>query len=442
MDNCSFNGSILIVDDNSNTLEIIQRNLSLYNYRSITCSSVKDAVEILKERDIALLITDNKMPQKTGMELISYTRDRYPHVGIIMITGYASINGAVDAIKIGADEYISKPFSDEELLAAVKSTIQMLIKRNKCSLPESNWKKFGIIGQSHSMKTVFNLIERACLNDATVLITGESGTGKELVARAIHYSHCSRSSGPFVAVNCPGIPETLFESELFGHTKGAFTGATESRIGYFYSAEKGTIFLDEISELSLQMQAKLLRTLQEKTVCKVGSFKNEPIDIRVVAASNKNLERLVEKELFREDLFYRLNILNINLPPLRERQGDVMLLTHHFAKKYSQAYNQDIPVFTDSAIKILCNYSWPGNIRELENLIQKCLITSEGGVIDSSDFPDKLKFNLTFSSDYNKSLKEIEKEHILMILNNAEGNKTKASEILKIDRKTLRHKLK
>ncbi len=436
--------TILVVDDNKNTLEIISRNLKIHKYKTLTVSSVQNAVVALAQNDIGLLITDNKMPQKTGMELIRFVRDHYPNIGIIMITGYASINGAIDAIKEGADEYISKPFSDNELIYSVKKTIRKTSNRSQNKLNTIGYKKWhdlGLFGYSKKITEVYNLIEKACLNNATVLITGESGTGKELVARAIHYLHTSRATQPFVAVNCPGIPETLFESELFGHVKGAFTGAVESKDGFFYTARNGTIFLDEISELNLHMQSKLLRTLQEKTICKVGSSVNKLIDVRIIAASNKILEEMIKKEQFREDLYYRLNVLNIHIPPLRDRLDDLIHLANYFASKYSKLFKQKTPRFSDSAIDALKNYKWPGNIRELENIIQRSLIVNNKDVIDSSDFPDKLKCNLIFPNNQNMTLREIEKEHMIRVLESVGGNKTKAAKILDIDRKTLREKL-
>jgi len=439
MENEIYTKRILVVDDNKNTLEIILRNLKIHNFSAIGASCVQEAVEILSKSEIGLLVTDNKMPQITGMELIKYVRDHYPEIGIIMVTGYASINGAVDAIKEGADEYIAKPFSDNELIDAVKKTIRAQTLR-----PFSNYHKLheiGLMGYSLKMVAVFRLIEKACLNDVTVLITGDSGTGKELVARAIHYLHNVRATAPFIAVNCPGIPETLFESELFGHVKGAFTGAIENKNGFFTSANKGTIFLDEISELSISMQSKLLRALQEKTICKVGAGKSESIDVRIIAASNKNLEEMIKKEQFREDLFYRLNVLNIHVPPLRDRIDDIEYLVKHFTNKYSKQFKQKVPKFSESAINALKSYSWPGNIRELENIIQRSLIVTDRDVIDSSDFPDKLKCNLIFPMTHIRSLKEVEKEHLIRVLDSVKGNKTKAAEILGIDRKTLRDKL-
>ncbi len=436
--------NILIVDDNKNTLEIIRRNLAKQNYKTICVSNVQNAITALNQNDIELVITDNKMPQTTGLEFIGYLKDHYPKIKIIMITGYASIDNAVEAMKTGAHEYLPKPFTDIDLMNVVRKMIKRIENADieETSPDDLKWREYGIIGKSKQIHDVFNLIEKASLNSATVLITGESGTGKELVARAIHYLHHSRATWPFIPVNCPGIPEQLFESELFGHVKGAFTGATEKKAGLFSSADKGTLFLDEITELNFHMQSKLLRVLQEKTVSKVGSSLSENVDVRIIAASNKNLEELVKKEVFRNDLFYRINVFNIHIPPLRERAEDILPIANYFITKYSKIFNRMKPTLSEPAAQALLKYSWPGNVRELENTIQHVLIVNETGVIDCSELPEKMKFNISFSVDTNLTLKEAEKKHITAVLESVNGNKSKAAEILAIDRKTLREKLK
>jgi DNA-binding NtrC family response regulator len=274
-----------------------------------------------------------------------------------------------------------------------------------------------------------------------VLITGESGTGKELAARAIHYSSI-RSSAPFVPVNCGGIPEGLLESELFGHVKGAFTGATESRAGFFHAADGGTIFLDEISDMSLAMQVKLLRVLQDKEVCMVGSNRTRKIDVRILAATNKNLPDLVKKGLFREDLFYRLNVITINIPPLRERQDDVLLLANHFLNRFAAESGKATIRFSDEALQNLRSYNWPGNVRELENVIQRLVVMTDGYVIEVPDLPSLMRFSALRKTGFTRTLAEVESEYITNVLASVNGNKTRAAEILGIDRKTLREKLK
>jgi DNA-binding NtrC family response regulator len=291
------------------------------------------------------------------------------------------------------------------------------------------------------MHKVFIAISKAASTSVTVLISGESGTGKELAARAIHYSG-ERSSSPFVPVNCGGIPEGLLESELFGHVKGAFTGATESRAGLFHVADGGTIFLDEISDMSMPMQVKFLRVLQDKEVCMVGSNRSRKVNVRILAATNKDLYSLVKNGLFREDLFYRVNVVTIDIPPLRERGDDILLLAHHFVNKFSAELGKTPPRFLDKALRNLRDYNWPGNVRELENVIQRLIVMTDGDYIDVTDLPDLCRFSALSKTGFTRTLAEVEGEYIRNVLVSVEGNKTRAAEILGIDRKTLREKLK
>jgi transcriptional regulator with PAS, ATPase and Fis domain len=284
-------------------------------------------------------------------------------------------------------------------------------------------------------------VAKAAPTCATVLISGESGTGKELIARAIHYGS-PRAAAPFVPVNCSAIPESLLESELFGYVKGAFTGAHESRAGFFQTADGGTIFLDEISATSLSTQVKLLRVLQEREVCMVGSTRPRKVDIRVLAATNKDLPRLVEKQLFREDLYFRLNVITIALPPLRERGDDVLILIQHFARKFAGELGKRIPQFSDQALHVLRNYHWPGNVRELENVMQRLVVMTDSDVIEVADLPSLMRFSALRGSGFNRTLAEVEAEYIHNVLDSVGGNRTRAAEILGIDRKTLREKLK
>jgi len=444
MSNAHDPSRILIVDDNAITCEVIQRNLELSGFQIFSANSVETAIQILNRQKVDLVITDYKMPKHSGLELIKYIRDHLQNICIIMLTGYGSINSAVTAMKEGADEYITKPFTDRELLDAV----ERMIKKQKEKKIDSTviytdaWDKFGIIGKSPNMCEVYSRIEKACKNDATVLISGENGTGKELVARAIHYHHQERSINPFIPVNCPGIPINLFESELFGHAKGAFTGAVQNRKGFFQAAEKGCLFLDEISELPFELQAKFLRVIQEKEIFRVGESQLRKIDVRIIAATNKNLEILVDKGLFRQDLFFRLNLINIEVPPLRKRKSDILLLAKHFVIKYANELGKNEPVFTDKAIVALKEYSWPGNVRELENLIHRTMIMNDTDIIDSVDFPGAMKSNISFCQELNLSLEDMSKKYVKDVVEQAGGNKAKALEILKIDRKTLLKKLK
>ena len=433
---------VLIVDDNPIMLDVLQRNLSLEGLKVYTSSNVNKAIQILNETIIDLVITDYKMPDTNGIDLIRHIKENYRDTEVIMITGYASLEGAVKAVKTGAEEYLSKPFTDEELLSAVNRVLDKLRKKRskKLKLKQPSMAFYGLIGESESMHNVYNAISKAALTPATVLITGESGTGKELVARAIHYNS-SRASAQFVPVNCGGIPEGLIESELFGYVEGAFTNATETRAGFFQSAENGTIFLDEISETSISMQVKLLRVLQDKEVCMVGSNRPQKVDLRIIAATNKNLPDLVEKKLFREDLYFRLNVININIPPLRDREDDILLLARHFAIKFAKEFGKPILSFSDNALEALKNYNWPGNIRELENLIQRLLIMVDGKTIDVPDLPSLMRFSALKETNINRSLAEMEIEHIRNVLTLTGGNITKASKILDIDRKTIYNKL-
>ncbi|MGB3480365.1 MAG: sigma-54 dependent transcriptional regulator [bacterium] len=435
--------NVLIVDDTPDTLEVLQRNLVSQGYRVFTAPGGPEAIKILESAPIDLVITDFKMPKVSGLELIRHIRENFKDTEVIMVTGYASIEGAVKAIKTGAQEYLVKPFTDKEFLSAVQKALDKLYERRAAQTqsPKMPLTAHGLIGESEEMQKIFESITKASSTSATLLITGESGTGKELVARAVHYNS-SRSSAPFVPINCGGIPEGLLESELFGYVKGAFTGATASRAGFFQTADGGSILLDEISETSLQMQVKLLRILQNKEVCMIGSRHPQKVDVRILASTNKNLFDLAQKGVFREDLFYRLNVITINIPPLRERVNDILLLTHHFAAKFAKEFDKPIPQFSDSALQVLKTYYWPGNVRELENVIQRLIVMTEEDIIDVPDLPSLMRFSALQETGYNRTLAQVEAEYIRNVLTSVDGNKTKAAEILGIDRKTLREKLK
>lgn len=435
--------SILIVDDSAETLELLSRNLMSVGYKVFTASNVEDAIGFLSRNHMDLVVSDIKMPKISGFDLIRYVRENFKDTEIMAITGYASVEGAVKAMKAGAEEYLAKPFTDEELFGAVKKALEKLNMRKsgQHQLADVFQKPQGIIGDSKEINNVFAAIAKAASTTATVLIMGESGTGKELVARGIHYNS-SRNASPFVPVNCGGIPETLLESELFGYVKGAFTGANETRAGFFQTADGGTIFLDEISETSLAMQVKLLRVLQDKEVCMVGANKTRKVDVRIITATNKDLLSLIKKGAFREDLFFRINVITIYVPPLRERGDDIILLARHFLNKFAKEYGRSGVEFSESALRALRQYSWPGNVRELENLVQRLTVMTEGEVIDTPDLPPYMRFTISSSAGLNMTLMEIEAEHIKNVLSNTAGNKSKAAEILGIDRKTLREKLK
>jgi len=435
--------SILVVDDTPPTLEVLERNLTSEGYQVFTASSADEAIRILEVSPVDLVVTDFKMPKVSGLDLIRHVRENFKDTEVMMITGYATIEGAVKAVKTGAEEYLPKPFTDEELLSAVQRALDKLhIRKASQMQPQGALPGLhGLIGESEPMKSIFDSITKAASTNATVLISGESGTGKELVARAIHYNS-PRASAPFVPVNCAGIPEGLLESELFGHIKGAFTGATETRAGFFQTADGGTIFLDEISDTTLSMQAKLLRLLQDKEVCMVGARRTRKVDVRILAATNKDLLSLIKKGTFREDLYFRLNVITIVAPPLRERGDDILLLTRSFAAKFAEELDKPIPRFSDEALQVLRDHYWPGNVRELENIIQRLVVMTDGDLIEVPDLPPLMRFSALREMKPIRTLAEMEAEYIRTVLASTGGNKTQAAKTLGIDRKTLREKLK
>ncbi len=435
--------NILLVDDDIDILELLQRHLHALDYHTYRAVSVKEALYILKDSKIDLLITDIQMPEIDGLQLLKYVGEHYPEMPKLVITGYPSVDGALEVIKSGATDYLTKPFTKEELKQAVKKSFSNRIhpKEQSAKIDKAKTNSYAdMIGESDAFHKITDIIDRVKDNRATVLVRGESGTGKELVARAIHYSG-KFSRAPFIAVNCAAIPENLLESELFGYTKGAFTGALENRNGFFQAAEGGTLFLDEIGSASLAVQTKMLRALQEKEITKVGSRKTEKVAMRIIAATNSNLLEEITKKNFREDLYYRLTVVEIYVPPLRERKSDIPLLVDKFLKKYGLEYKDRIMRISPEALQILQRYPWPGNIRELENIIQRVVIMGDG-IIDVKDLPKSLKFQIDFQDSDFLSLREMEREYVKRVLAHADGNKTKAAEILRIDRKTLRDKLK
>lgn len=432
------NINVLVVDDSPESVELIKRNLQSKGYQIYTASNVQSGIKVLGSVAIDLLITDLKMPGESGIELVRHASENHKGIGILVITGFPSIQGAVESIKIGAEEYLVKSFTDEELFAAVE---RVLTKTKKPKIDIPLVQNFGIIGESDGMRKIYSTIHKAKSTNATVLIYGESGTGKELVARALHYGG-SASAAPFVPVNCGGIPDTLLESELFGYVRGAFTGATETRAGFFQTADGGTIFLDEISNTSLAMQAKLLRVLQEKEFYMVGSKKTLKVNVRIVAATNVDLMQLVKKGLFREDLYYRLNIIAIDLPPLRERGDDILQLIYFFLAKYVKELGKSSMKFTPKALQALKDYSWPGNVRELQNLIHRLVIMSEDSTIDMPDLPESFRFSGRRSKGLDRKLEDVELEYILDALAANKNNISQTAISLGIDRKTLRDKLK
>ena len=434
--------NILIVDDDVDILELLQRHLQSWNYHTYKAVSVKEAVTILRDTKIDLLITDLKMPEIDGAELIKFVSEHYPKLPKLVVTGYPSVQDSLSFIKSRVVDYLTKPFTREELQNAVNKSLAISKENNQKTIKPSEEKNkpYGeIIGNSEKIQDVIQIIERIKDNKATVFINGESGTGKELVARAIHYQG-KFARAPFIVVNCGAIPENLLEAELFGYVKGAFTGADTNRDGFFQAANGGTIFLDEIGNAPLSVQVRLLRVLQEKEVIKVGAQKPEKIDIRIIAATNSDLRDMIQKQTFREDLFYRLTVVEIHVAPLRERKEDIPVLVDKFLFKYGVEYKDRFIKITPEALAILNRYNWPGNIRELENVVQRAVIMCDK-IIDVAHLPEHLKYTLEFSDTSLEPLKVIEKKYIEKVLRATGNNKTKAAEILQIDRKTIRQKL-
>ena len=432
---------VLVVDDSAESVELVKRNLESIGFHVSSASSVRSALALLESIDVDLVITDLKMPGENGFELVRHVSENHKGVGILVITGFPSIEGAIESIRIGAEEYLVKSFTDKELFSAVQRVLDKTRRHQRKAPVDARHDDHGLIGESDEIHKVYHAINKVRSTDATVLITGESGTGKELVARAIHYGGRT-SKAPFVPVNCGGIPDTLLESELFGHVKGAFTGATETRAGFFQTADGGTIFLDEISNTSLAMQAKLLRVLQEKEFYMVGSKKSHKVNVRVVAATNVDLMQLVRQGLFREDLYYRLNIISIELPPLRERGDDVFLLLNFFLAKYVRELGKKPMKFTTKALKALKEYGWPGNVRELQNIVHRVVIMADEPAIDVSDLPETFRFSAMRSRGLDRKLEEVEREYILDVYAANDKNLSRTALRLGIDRKTLRERLR
>ena len=430
---------ILSVGKDPETLALIQRTLSRLGCDVVSCSGVEKAIGILEFSKVDIVISEMEMPVVTGVDLLRYVKENFFDTEM-MVYGLQDVETAVKAIKGGAEDYLISPFDVADLVAVVRRMTEKIERRRKSSFETSIDPSHGIIGQCDAVKGVLKLIAKAASTTVNVLIFGESGTGKELVARAIHYNS-DRSRAPFVSVNCTAIPDTLLESELFGHVKGAFTDAKESRSGFFQIADGGTIFLDEIGDASLNMQGKLLRVLQNKEIHVVGSSHVRKVDTRIIAATHKDLSAMVAKGLFREDLYYRLNVIDMAVPPLRERRDDTLFLIHHFTEKFSGELGRTPPTFSDDTLQVMKNYHWPGNVRELENLIQRLVVIVDSPVIHMSDMPPHMRYHVEPKGVAFRSLEEMEADYIRNVLLSVGGNKTRASEILGIDRKTLRGKL-
>lgn len=437
--------NILVIDDEKFICDALKSVLEKDGYYVEAVQTAKEGFGHLKQGSFHIVLLDLKLPDGDGIEALRKIREEQPDIVVIIITGYASVASAVEAMKLGAYDYMPKPFTPDEIRAIIRRarekidlTLENIYLKDVLKLISSE----EIIGKSKSIKGVLDIISRVGPTDSTVLIIGESGTGKELVARAIHQSS-ERKDKPFVTVDCGSLVETLFESELFGHVKGSFTGATATKHGRLELANKGTIFLDEIGNLSLNTQAKLLRAVQEREITKVGSSQPIKIDVRIICATNQDLIKKVKEGTFREDLYYRISVVPIHIPPLRDRKEDIPLLVHHFIAKYNEKRKKDVIGISSKAMKMLVEYDWPGNVRELENIIERAIVLTKGKRIEPKDllYPANIIPKKSWITQESLLLDDIEKDHIKKVLELTSGNKSEAARLLGIDRKTLRAKL-
>jgi len=446
---------LLVVDDEEKIIKILTRILSEEGFDLITASTGEEGVEKAKEIPPDIVLMDLNLPGISGIEAMTRIHETYPDILTIILTAYGTITSAVEAMRKGAYDYLTKPFDNDELLMTIRRAEENLnLRREILELKDQLREKYqfvNIIGQSPKIQAVFNLMDRVAQTDATVLVQGESGTGKELIVKAIHHAS-GRKNGPFIAVNCGAIPPNLVESEFFGHEKGAFTDAKEQRIGAFERANGGTLFLDEVGELSLDTQVKLLRVLEEKKVVRVGGAKEIPIETRIITATNKNLEKEIKNGSFRQDLFFRLNVFFIPLPPLRERREDIPLLIDHFLEKYLIKVSSSVKGISKQAVHRLQTYKWPGNVRELENAIHSALIVCRGESILPRHLPLRIQGypqvrdvhiepDMGMEEQVGKICKVVEREMILKALEENNQSRTKAAEKLQISRKTLFNKM-
>jgi DNA-binding NtrC family response regulator len=471
---------ILVADDEPNLRRVLSAILRREGYDVLQAADGSEAIDLLSE-PVDVVITDLKMPRVDGMEVLRHASAQHPSVPVIMITAFGTVDNAVAAVKAGAFDYLEKPFEQEQIRqivnkAVAQSTLSRKEARPQLAAEDAGIKqRFGLIGDSVEMHAIFSVIEKVADTPSTVLITGESGTGKELVAKALH-EHSSRSTGPFIKINCAAIPKTLMESELFGYEKGAFTGATTAKPGRFELADGGTLFLDEIGEIPVEMQVKLLRAIQESEFERVGGIKTIKVDVRLITATNRDLERETRDGNFREDLYYRLNVVPLNIPPLRSRADDVPLLVEHIITKFNERLKKNVRGISPEAMVLLGAHGWPGNIRELENVLERTILFATGDTIDVSDLPAELRgepdlarvrtptgeftaaaaaaaasaMGIITEPGASGSLKEmvraetsrVEKELIARALDETGGNVTQAAKLLKISRKSLQMKMK
>jgi len=441
---------LLIIEDDQKMRRLLELILGQEGYEIVTSSGGAEGIKKLQENSCDLVLTDLQMEKMDGMQVLDYVKRKYPTIPVLIITGYGTVKTAVEAMHRGALDYITKPIDNEELKLIIRRAleVQNITLENK-RLSQGLKQKFSfesIIGNSPALNYVKKLADEVSNTGMTVLITGESGTGKELLARAIHYKS-ERSRFPMVTINCAAIPETLLESELFGYEKGAFTDAKISKPGRIQMGNKGTIFLDEISEISPRTQVKLLRVLQEKEIEPLGSTKPVKVDVRIIAATNKDLMELIKEEKFREDLYYRLNVFPLQLPPLRERKGDVRILAEFLLEKFNVEMGKRFKCFSEEALRILEDYPWPGNIRELQNMVERVLLTCKREVVEPQDLPDNLGQILSnliqppSLLSLGLSIEDIEKRVIEEALEKTQGNVSDASRLLGVTRNTLRYRI-
>lgn len=443
--------SILIVDDDASQRRLIEFWLQEEGYATVTASDGFAGFKAFEEHAPALVITDIRMCGSSGLDLLSRIKATRPDTAVILVTAFGTVNDAVEAMRLGAADYILKPLNGDELKVSVHRALerQQLVDENRRlrELAENTFRFENIITQSRRMRAVIEVAAQVARRESTVLITGESGTGKGLLAKAIHQNSL-RSDKPFVTVNCGALPEALAESELFGHRKGSFTGATSDRAGKFEAANEGTVFLDEVGDLPLPLQVKLLRVLQEREIDKIGSPHPLKVNVRVVAASNRNLKALVEDGAFRDDLYYRLSVVTIEMPPLRERRDDILLLTRHFLKQYAGRYGIPDLSVSEEAMEKFIQYNWPGNVRELQNVIERLAVLAKDNVLQVGDLPEEVRNAKTRIASIGLKLpeegihlEEVEKEILLQALEKHGWNQTRAARYLNISRKTLIYRM-
>ncbi len=437
-------GKVLIIDDDESMRIGCQQVLESGGFSFATAENGSQALEKIRQESFEVALLDLRMPGMPGMEVLRRLKEESPNTAVIVITGYAAIDSAVEAIKLGAFDYLAKPFTPEALITRVERAVSAVMRalENACIGQELERKMLSqvLIGRSEAMSQVVRLIQKAAPVDSTVLVTGETGVGKEVVARAIHRLS-RRSNKRFVTVDCGTLVETLFESELFGQVKGAFSGAVENTIGKIELADGGTLFLDEIANISINMQARLLRAVQEREISRVGSTNKKKIDVRIISATNRDLQQELREGKFREDLFYRLNVIHISVPPLRERLEDIPALVEYYLKKLAAEKGRPAAAISDEAMRFLKRCEWPGNVRELINALEYAVVTCEGKTIGLKDLPYEASGSMMPGVLIGGSLARLEQNEILSALDRFHGNKTKAAEYLGINRKTLREKM-